>query len=315
MTDDSLSAQESSQNKLEKLNLAIVGLARNCEKSIRADVYRIKAAAKHAKSIVWLIVESDSSDETIRELEKLEVEIENFHFSSLGQLINSIPKRTDRISYCRNYYAEQLRSNETFSNIDYVVVADFDGLNSKITQQGFESCWERNDWDMCAANQDGPYYDIWALRHKEWCPEDCWAQYKFLNTYRLDFEKNIWASVYSKMITIPQTSEWIEVDSAFGGFAIYKKRSFDDCEYVGITEMGDEFCEHVYFHRKLKARGARLYINPKLINAAITEHTIHLSLKNRVQRRLKSKLKQLIINTVGFDKAQRLINLILKNNG
>ena len=184
--------QKSSHSELKKLTLAIVGLARNCEQTIRADIQRLKASAQNAKSIVWLIVESDSSDNTIAELEILQSEIENFQFASLGNLSETIPKHTDRISHCRNYYADKIRIDHRFSNIDYVVVADLDGLNNKLNQTSFESCWERTDWDMCAANQDGPYYDIWALRHKEWCPEDCWAQYKFLNQYRLNFEKNLW---------------------------------------------------------------------------------------------------------------------------
>ncbi len=166
---------------------------------------------------------------------------------------------------------------------------------------------------MCAANQDGPYYDIWALRHKEWCPEDCWAQYNFLNQYRLDFEKNLWGSVYSKMITIAQDSEWIDVDSAFGGLAIYKKTAFDVCRYVGITEMGEEFCEHVYFHRQLKSIGAKLYINPKLINAGMTEHTIHLFFKNPLKRKFILSAKELLIKTVGLDRAIRIKRLLHKH--
>ena len=122
-------------------------------------------------------------------------------------------------------------------------------------------------------------------------------------------------SVYSKMITLPQASEWIEVDSAFGGLAIYRKAMFEHCKYVGITEAGEEFCEHVYFHRILKSLGAKLYINPKLINAAMTEHTIHLLFTNRIKRKLKSSVKELLIKTIGLQNAKNLKDLITKRNG
>ena len=300
MTNDKThTPQKSSQSKVSTLSFAVVGLARNCEQTISDDIHRINKALKDAASVVWLIVESDSNDDTVQKLENLQSEIPNFHFATLGKLADTIPKRTDRISHCRNYYAEELRNNPSFSNVDYVVVADLDGLNNKLTKEAFESCWRRDDWDMCAANQAGPYYDIWALRHKEWCPDDCWAQYKFLNTYRLDFERNLWASVYSKMITIPKETEWLEVDSAFGGLAIYKKKMFDDCKYVGITEAGEEFCEHVYFHRILKANGAKLFINPQFINAGLTEHTVGLLWKNRIKRQIKSKVKEALIKVIG----------------
>jgi glycosyltransferase involved in cell wall biosynthesis len=255
------------------LSFAVVGLVRNCENTLSADIHRIKKSLGNSKSITWLIVESDSSDQTVSELKRLSSEILNFNYKSLGNLSASMPKRTDRISHCRNYYAEQIRTNQIFSEIDYVVVADLDGLNTLISEESVESCWIRKDWDMCAANQKGPYYDIWALRHKEWCAEDCWAQYKFLNKYKLDLDSNLQTSVYSKMITIPEDSEWIEVDSAFGGFAIYKKSAFNFCEYVGINEAGEEFCEHTHFHKILKKNGAKIFINPKLINAQWTEHT------------------------------------------
>jgi len=110
---------------------------------------------------------------------------------------------------------------------------------------------------MCTANQKGPYYEIWALRHKDWYAEDCWAQYKFLNKYRCNSKENFNSSIYSKMITIPYDSQWIEVDSAFGGFAIYKKFTFLYCEYIGVSEDGEEFCEHTHFNKRLKLIGAK----------------------------------------------------------
>ena len=127
--------QKSGKTELQKLNLAIVGLARNCEKTVRADIQRFKEASSNAKSIVWLIVESDSSDNTVAELKKLQNEIKNFQFVSLGNLAATIPKRTERISYCRNYYAEKIRTDNIFASINYIAVADLDGLNDKITKK------------------------------------------------------------------------------------------------------------------------------------------------------------------------------------
>jgi glycosyltransferase involved in cell wall biosynthesis len=266
-------AQISVESRLEKLNFAVVGLARNCETTIERDLLHISDAMKNVGSITWLVVESDSTDNTVANLDQISSKIKNFYYSSLGNLRDSIKKRTERIAFCRNYYVKQLRENEIFSNLDYVVVADLDGLNAEFSKAAFESCWLRNDWDMCAANQDGPYYDIWALRHPIWSPGDCWAQYNFFARYAPDPPKNLYASVHSKMITIPKSDEWIEVDSAFGGLAIYKKSLFDFSEYIGINESGDEVCEHVSFNQTLRCKGARLYINPLMTNAKLTEHT------------------------------------------
>ena len=54
------------------------------------------------------------------------------------------------------------------------------------------------------------------------------------------------------MRIIPTNSDWIEVDSAFGGLAIYKKKCFDIGHYVGTYSNGKEVCEHVSFNLQLK---------------------------------------------------------------
>jgi glycosyltransferase involved in cell wall biosynthesis len=310
MANNTSTTRASTSDGLASLSLAVVGVARNCEANLRADIKRIQRAAEDVQTIVWLIIESDSSDETLTELQALQSEIPDFHYLSLGQLASKIPKRTERIAFCRNYYLEQLRTDPKFSHVDYVAVADLDGVNSELTKGALASCWERDGWDMCAANQSGPYFDIWALRHKDWCPADCWAQYRFLNLYRSNLEENLWASVYSKMITLPQEAPWIEVDSAFGGFAIYKKSVFDNGKYIGLTAAGDETCEHVSFHAALREKGFALFINPKLINAKLTEHTRQLSLLNTISRLIKTTTRNVVARVIGLNRAKTLAQQI-----
>ncbi len=284
---------------LSGLRFLVVGLARNCEKTVRADIERIKSALGASLSLHWLLIESDSSDKTVLELRKARDEVENFQFKTLGSLQLRFPKRTDRIAVCRNSYVNEIRSNKSFESIDYVVVADFDGLNSHITRGAIESCWTRGGWDICAANQRGPYYDIWALRHPEWSPNDCWQHYGFLLKFNGNPECSLRAAVHSRMITIPEKSGWIEVESAFGGFAVYRKNLFEYSEYSGVNDQGEESCEHVYFHRQLAARKIRFFINPDLINAEYTEHSRGLLLLNTLYRRFRVFLRRIISSTLG----------------
>jgi hypothetical protein len=284
---------------LSGLRFLVVGLARNCEKTVRADIDRIKTALGASLSVHWFLIESDSSDRTVLELSKARDEVKDFQFETLGSLRLRFPKRTDRISVCRNSYVNEIRSNKSFENIDYVVVADFDGLNSHITRVAIESCWTRDGWDICAANQRGPYYDIWALRHAEWSPNDCWQHYGFLLKFNGNPEFSLRAAVHSRMITIPEKSDWIEVESAFGGFAIYRKKLFEYAEYSGLNEQGEESCEHVYFHRQLAARKIRFFINPDLINAKYTEHSRGLLFFSTLDRRFRVFLKRIIGSIFG----------------
>jgi glycosyltransferase involved in cell wall biosynthesis len=263
----------SSQSVTLNFSFLVVGLARNCGSSLEHEIITLSSSIKSKKPLHWLVIESDSTDDTINHLISLSDKIDNFKFHSLGNLLPNHPKRTERIAYCRNHYIEIIKTDETYKEIDYIVVADLDGVNNELTQSRFESCWTRDDWDMCSANQNGPYYDIWALRHAIWNPGDCWEQYKFYTKYRRDKIKNLYASVHSKMIEIPPTSEWIKVESSFGGLSIYKKDLFVKGKYVGLTENQEEVCEHVSFNKHLCMLGARMFINPMLINTSITEHT------------------------------------------
>ncbi len=173
-----------------------------------------------------------------------------------------------------------------------MIIADFDGVNRLITDEAVLSCWERNDWDVCTANQRGPYYDVWALRHRDWSPNDCWLQYVFLFQHNVGKRLALFAAVHSRMITISEDSNWIEVDSAFGGFAIYRRSVLEEALYVGLRDDGGEICEHVTFHSQLRAQHRRIFINPKLINAAYTEHTEHI-LFLRIKARPDGVIKSL----------------------
>jgi glycosyltransferase involved in cell wall biosynthesis len=257
-----------------KTNILVAGLTRDSYKTLEAEINKISLALQGFKEVHWLIIESDSSDQTLSILEKLKHTKKNFEYAALGNLTHEYPIRSPRVAFCRNYYIREINNNSKYSNIDYVVMADLDGLNTEITQSGIDSCWERHDWDVCTANQDGPYYDIWALRHEYICPNDSWKEYNFYKTtLKLDEYNSLDKSIAKRMIKIESKLDWIEVDSAFGGLAIYKKDILQNCSYEGTYKDGTPICEHVPFHQQLKKRGHRIFINPRLINAKSTEHT------------------------------------------
>lgn len=281
--------------------IAVLGVVRNCERTVRGDVLRLFESLRECRELSWLVVESDSSDHTLDVLRTLEIDIPNFRFLSLGPLQPSIPIRTQRIAYCRNVYLEQLRSNPLYSDIDCVVIADLDGVNNLVSAAGFASCWMRNEWDVCTANQRGPYYDIWALRHCSWNPSDCLNQLEFLLSRKVPRESALWAAIYAKMITIEETEDWIEVDSAFGGLAVYRRQALEGAVYSGLDEAGDALCEHVALNSQLRFNGYRIFINPQLINTGYTEHSNALRFAQSLKRRflgLRFRAKMTVLRGV-----------------
>ncbi len=251
----------------------VVGVARNVAADLRATIATLsRAIAPHARSVQWLVIESDSRDGTIAELEALERDVAGFRFISLGTLSPTIPLRTARIARCRNQYLTAIRCDPRYRAIDWVVVADLDGVCDLITPEGVASCWARDGWDACMANQRGPYYDIWALRHPVWCPGDCFEQVAFLRRHGIEAERARDAAFYSRMITLAESDSWLEVDSAFGGLALYRRQALAHGEYVGLNAAGGEVCEHVSLHQAMRAAGAHFFINPRLVNTGVTPH-------------------------------------------
>ena len=127
------------------------------------------------------------------------------------------------------------------------------------------------------SNQRGMYYDMWTLRHKTICPVDVWEEildYKIKNkvTDEIAYE----STLKKRKFNLDENDSPLEVDSAFGGFGIYKMNYVlkNKNSYVGSkTKKIDEnhtikwqVCEHVQFNIGIKNIGGKLYILPYLIN-------------------------------------------------
>ena len=297
----------STRKKISESNFLIVGLVRNCAEVLEKEIQRIQAAFVNAGSVNWLIIESDSSDETLTVLEKLEKSF-SINYISYGELSNRFPKRTERLAYCRNKYIDEIRNNPNYVEIDYVSILDLDGVNSQLEASSVNACWDLEvDWDVCFANQASPYYDIWALRHKLWSPNDCWEYYKFLIESGFSATRASRVAVESRMIQVPRDAAPIQVDSAFGGLGIYKKNLLHESEYVGLNSNGDEICEHVSFHETLVAKGYQLFIVPTLINCGWNEHNLRLKFSKKLNSWLRRHLLDFVTRFVNKSKLKSIL--------
>jgi hypothetical protein len=248
------------------MRILIVGLARNCEKNLQSEIENLMSCFEFA-DLKFLVVESDSSDGTLVILEKLSMTYFNFDFISLGNLARKIPNRVSRITFCRNRYLEKFYQER--DSFDYLVVADLDGVNSKLTRKRVKQAISIENWSMISANQFGPYYDLWALRAKGWLNQDCHSAFK------IDFDSgvNIRSSYFSHFIRpmfMARRLEKIEVSSAFGGLAIYRTQDLGGALYSELSEIGDIQCEHINFNRAISESGGKLYIASRLYNSGWT---------------------------------------------
>ncbi len=272
----------------------IVGTVSNVSRTIERDLKRaLESCSRFDVQSIYL-VESDSTDNTRVVLKKMAYEISNFDYVSLGDLRFSINNRIDRIRFCRNVYVDKIRSFEDVEDIDFVVVIDLDGINKKLNAKSVDSCFIRNDWDVVLPNQQGGYYDVLALRCKNWQEVDCFQElgnfrdsHPFLENKRNHFFNYISAYihfdysrkkfVYDKMKKIKKSDPWILVESGFGGIAIYKATLFNRFDYGLMSKTDPRYgeSEHVTINQAITKSGAKIFINPKFINGNFNTYNIN----------------------------------------
>ena len=270
-----------------KRNIVIVGTVRNVGNTLNKNFYNIEKSLKGIPK-TWYLIESDSSDKTLQILEKLKKNNTNFNYLSLGNLTNNYKNKLVRLAYCRNKYLEFVKKNK----FEYMIVADLDLNFNSLHEKELLKCFKRKDWTVCSANCNGPYYDIGALRHEIWSPNDATQQWKFYNNFSKDYVSNSIRSIQSRMITIEKTKPWIRVESAFNGMAIYRVKNLNGCKYKGVYK-NQKICEHVPFHNSIVKKKKKIFINPKLIFSKdkFNEHTVRITKRRRLLSYLKMFVK------------------------
>ena len=93
--------------------------------------------------------------------------------------------------------------------------------------------------------------------------------------------------IYDRMKVLKKELGFIKVQSAFGGFAIYKPNIFFQNDYKNNSKV-NTVSEHVNFHANLK--NMKIYINPQLINNNINIYNLNKFYILRFGRELRKHL-------------------------
>jgi hypothetical protein len=296
---------------ISQAEILIAGPARNNADTLPTEVGTLLNSVAGFKKSYCLVVESDSTDNTLSSLENLKKLIPSFDYISLGQLAKKMPKRTERLAFARNRILEEVRNNPKYASVDYVVMADLDGINRSITREKIEACWELAEpWDVITAVQSDRYYDIWALRHPDWNPIDCFTQRSRLElVIGKEAANNL--AVKAKQVVLPSIG-MIEVDSAFGGLGIYKRDTLLAGRYIGLDDAGNEACEHISFHTDLRKAGYRIFINCALVNSAHHIDPPPPPPKGRTMAGIKF-LQKLGLTVFGEERFHKYLDLLKKS--
>lgn len=203
------------------------------------------------------------------------------------------PQRTVRLAALRNQLVAAVR--DRFADFDLLVIADCDDVNATPIPDmtGFSRAVDflRADESRAGvfANTLGVYYDMWALRQPERCPDDVWEATMDHALASGVSDENAATAIYApRAFVLPANALPLEVDSAFGGLGIYRlarvlanRAAYDGFKIKmvpapggGVRKIGWQRCEHVAFNAGLRAQGGRLFILPWLVIGDLEEVTI-----------------------------------------
>jgi hypothetical protein len=255
------------------------GVARNCAgylPDVLANLGRF-AASYAETSFIFLV--SDSTDQSRSILERWLADDRGGRrrgtVIDLGSLADRLPKRTERIAHARNACLDEIRRSEV-AGYDHLVMADLDDvLAFPVRADAFAQAvrWLDGSPTRAAvlANAAPRYYDVWALRHDRWCPQDCWHPI-WGRAAEESFEAAWFREVFVRQIEIPATLPPITVRSAFGGLGIYRLSFALSARYCGLDSAGREVSEHVAFNETITRSGGQLCIFPPLQVRAPRDH-------------------------------------------
>ncbi|MCP9775634.1 glycosyltransferase [Cyanobium sp. WAJ14-Wanaka] len=269
-------------------DLWVLGCAQNCAAALPAVLANIDRLRPWFDNSGLLILENDSKDATAEVLRAYARGGSGNHAFSLPGLADRLPIKTERLAHLRNGGLAWLRQRGLLAENSLLMILDLDEVNAD--PWSLEAVAEVLQWfagkpqaAAVFANQRGPYYDLWALRHPQLCPDDIWERQLELHLERpeLSDQDLLEAVLTPRQFSLPLDGKPLAVESAFGGLGFYRGswlRRLPEVAYVGSRsrwiETGDggvrlirwQCAEHVAFHGQLRSAGAELWVHPRLVN-------------------------------------------------
>lgn len=250
---------------MKTYSVIFAGAIKNGEQYIKNNLDNIDNCGKKFKNYAVIIYENDSSDKTVEILNANKKE--NYHYIIEKNVAKN--SRTNILAHARNSILNKANKLNQNNSYDILVMLDLDDINNggKFVNT-IDTCFDyTNEWDVLTSNQSGPYYDIWAFRKKGLMEYDCWKEYIKAVDNGMP-EKEAHDKYIGILGVFNQSDNLMEVDSAFGGIALYKLNSkVTTCRYKGTHDDGSEICEHVPFNECIKKNGGKIFINTKFLTS------------------------------------------------
>jgi glycosyltransferase involved in cell wall biosynthesis len=262
--------------KMRESSVVVCGCCQNvayaeANAPLNLNMYRIEHLRSLFEESACVVFENNSEDNTKEVLHKWrarDVEIvseNNDYFNSFNKTSFS-KDRMDIMAYCRNRYLNVAKT--LYGHFDYLITFDLD-IWAGFSYLGIANTFgQETDWSVVASNglrsmwidERGRqlkkpktlHWDAYAFRRKgdEFCFDS--ISNEDMTESEEIFIRN------SQKNNLSVGDEMVEVDSAFGGLAIYNMKDILDCTYVGKKGIS----EHIPFHKQIRDKGKKIFVNP-----------------------------------------------------
>ena len=263
--------------------IVFAGCAKDCAAYLPAVFRNIEAMARSASEAAFVFAENDSADGTKVLLAQWCAGRANTRVITFDGLDAVCPLRSVRRAFLREQFLAAV--HDQFGTYDVFVMLDCDDCNIRpIELAAFSRAIDflNAEPQLAAvfANQDGLYFDMWALRHPELSPGDVWEEVcDYAMALHVSDEEAFQHTLARRSFRLPPDAPPLQVQSAFGGLGLYKMTSvrrnaqhYCGCKpkplmtMWGWKDAGWQCCEHVAFHRGFVDNGETLFVLPSLIN-------------------------------------------------
>jgi hypothetical protein len=245
---------ERGYGEMRSRRVVLTGLARNLGPLVTMTCDRLERTGSLFRDYRVVLFENDSADDTAEHLERwmgenrrvtlLRDRYEDPVFAATRSM-----HRAERMAHYRSRYHDHIRRK--LSDFDDVLVVDTD-LEGGWSHDGLANTFGQTAaWDVVGSN--GMIFRREKLRWNQVAQYDAWA------FRRADSDQELSSREVNQMAW-SRGAPLVPVRSVFGGMAVYRMGAF----LAGSYLPGD--CEHVTFHRSLRAEGyGACFLNPSQI--------------------------------------------------
>ena len=276
---------------MQQHSVTIVGLARNAASKLPSVLRQVEILGGMFRQSRAIFAEGDSTDASREILQEWTARSQTnrtlLDVSNLqglneteGHFAGQSMPREGRIGTARNTLIDFMRMGGTKQATDFVIVVDLDILGWDVAgvANSFGLGVKHMKWDVMCSNgilMHGVYRDTYAFRvaginTNHHMAGDDYDKYNISETQRKTNRRHLENSQQEARAVLSGSSTTgmiLQVESCFGGLAIYKFDQFHGCEY-GYRHKESPYmldCEHVIFNKCLKERfNATVFTNPAM---------------------------------------------------